>query len=292
MSFKIGMRIPPKIGAQGMESVASWAKSVGLDVVDVPYYNEEVKEIFDRVGIEVGSIDGVGAVGMTKLLSEDEAKRREAVDALNKQISEVAKIGGKTMFICLAPDDISQPRSRSFEIWKETFPEVVAQAEKSDVYFALEGWPGPAPQYPSIGCTPEMLRAMFEAIPSKHFGVNYDPSHLVRLEIDHLRFLSEFGSRVNYCHGKDTEILTDDKYEMGILAATFGNKYDFSEGSWRYTIPGAGDVNWEKVAIRLEGIGYKGPVSIELEDHRYWGTLEKEQQGILKAKQHLESIFK
>src|SRR5690606_41282488 len=95
MSFKLGMRIPPKIGAQGMESVASWAKSVGLDVVDVPYYNEEVKEIFDRVGIEVGSIDGVGAVGMTKLLSEDEAKRREAVDAINKQIREDAIIGAK-----------------------------------------------------------------------------------------------------------------------------------------------------------------------------------------------------
>ena len=165
-------------------------------------------------------------------------------------------------------------------------------AEQEGVYFALEGWPGPAPHYPTIGCTPEMLRAMFEVIPSKHFGLNYDPSHLVRLGIDYLRFLTEFGDKVNYCHGKDTEILTDDLYETGILPATFETKYGFSEGSWRYTIPGHGAVEWEKVAIRLDGIGYHGPISIELEDHRYWGTLEKEQQGIIKAKEHLKNIFK
>ena len=129
-------------------------------------------------------------------------------------------------------------------------------------------------------------------IPSRHFGLNYDPSHLVRLGIDYLRFLTEFGDKVNYCHGKDTEILTDDLYETGILPATFGTKYDFSEGSWRYTIPGHGAVEWDKVAVRLDGIGYQGPISIELEDHRYWGTLEKEQQGIIKAKEHLEMIFK
>ncbi|HZH60544.1 MAG TPA: sugar phosphate isomerase/epimerase, partial [Metabacillus sp.] len=137
-----------------------------------------------------------------------------------------------------------------------------------------------------------MLRAMFNEIPSKHFGLNYDPSHLVRLGIDHLRVLTEFGDRVNYCHGKDTEILHEDLYEYGILPATFGAKYDFSEGSWRYTIPGQGEVNWAKVAVRLEKIGYQGPVSIELEDHRYWGSIEAEREGIIKAKEHLSIYFK
>ncbi len=292
MIHKIGMRIPPKMGAQGMENLAQWAKQAGLDVIDVPYYNEEVKEILEGAGLEVGSIDGVGAVGLTNLLSEDEIKRSEAVNALKQQLSDISKIGGKTVFICLAPEDLTLSRDKSFGIWKETFPEIVNHAEQEGVYFALEGWPGPAPYYPSIGCTPEMLRAMFEHIPSRHFGLNYDPSHLVRLGIDYLRFLTEFGDKVNYCHGKDTEILTDDLYETGILPATFGTKYDFSEGSWRYTIPGHGAVEWDKVAVRLDGIGYHGPISIELEDHRYWGTLEKEQQGIIKAKEHLEMIFK
>jgi sugar phosphate isomerase/epimerase len=292
MNKKIGMRISPKIGAEGMESVARFAASIGLDVIDVPVYNQEVKVVLENAGLEVGSIDGVGAVGSTKLLSADTKSREEAVNALKSQMTEISELGGKVMFMCLVPEDITMPRKKAFEIWKETFPGIVKHAEQENIYIALEGWPGPAPYYPTLGCTPEMLRAMFNEIPSKHFGINYDPSHLVRLGIDHLRVLSEFGDRINYCHGKDTEILHDEQYECGNIAATFGANYDFSEGPWRYTIPGQGDVDWAKVAVRLEKVGYQGPISIELEDHRYWGSLEKEQQGIIKAKEHLAIYFK
>ncbi|MDB5085374.1 MAG: xylose isomerase-like barrel protein, partial [Bacilli bacterium] len=61
---------------------------------------------------------------------------------------------------------------------------------------------------------------------------------------------------------------------------------------WRYTIPGHGQIEWSKVAVRLEQIGYQGAISIELEDHRYWGTVEKEQQGIVKAAEHLAHYFR
>jgi sugar phosphate isomerase/epimerase len=292
MVFQIGMRIPPKLGSLGMQGVAAWAAEAEIDVIDVPALNTEVKDALSAHGLQVGSIDGAGAVGRTNLLSEQEEKRSVAVRLLKNQFTEIAALGGKTVFMCLVPEDVTLPRERSFAIWKETFPELVEHAEREGVYIALEGWPGPAPHYPTIGCTPEMLRAMFHEIPSKHFGINYDPSHLVRLGIDHLRFLSEFGERVNYCHGKDTEILHDELYECGHLSATFGAKYGFSEGSWRYTIPGCGEVDWGKVAVRLERIGYTGTVSIELEDHRFWGTLEAEQRGIVKAKEHLEVHFK
>lgn len=292
MNYEIGMRISPKIGEEGINSVAQWAASIGIDVIDVPTFNQEVKQAIEKEGLKVGSIDGAGAVGLTKLLSTNEATRSEAVQTLKNQMTEVSQLGGKVMFMCLIPEDITLPRKEGFEIWKNTFPDIVKHAEQEGIYIALEGYPGPSPYYPTLGCTPEMLRAMFHAIPSKNFGLNYDPSHLVRLGIDHLRVLTEFGDRINYCHGKDTEILHDELYECGVLPATFGSNYDFSEGSWRYTIPGQGDVNWGKVAVRLEKIGYSGPVSIELEDHRYWGSLKAERQGIMKAKEHLDIYFK
>ncbi|MDC3416622.1 sugar phosphate isomerase/epimerase family protein [Aquibacillus salsiterrae] len=292
MNYKIGMRLSPNIAKQGLEEATQWAAKVGLDVIDLPYINKEVKEICKNIGLEIGSIDGVGAVGKTKLLSVDKKTRDAAVDKVKNQMVEMSEFGAKVMFMCLIPEDINMTREESFNLWKETFPEIVRSAEENGIFIALEGYPGPAPQYPTIGCTPEMLRAMIKEIPSKHFGFNYDPSHLVRLGIDYLRFLTEFGEYVNYCHGKDAEILTDDLYEFGHLPSTFGHKYDFSEGSWRYTIPGQGEVNWGKVAIRLEKVGYRGPVSIELEDHRYWGSLESERQGIIKAKEHLEIFFK
>lgn len=289
MSWKIGMRIPPKIGAEGMEKTAAWAARNGIDVLDVPSLTAEIKQTCDRAGVGIGSVD---AVSVSQLLSKDTTRREKAAEAVKKQMEGMAPLGAKVLFMCLIPEDRSMPRKETFAIWKDTFPELVRHAEKQGVYMAIEGWPGPAPEYPTIGCTPEMWRAMFEAIPSKHFGLNYDPSHLVRLGIDYLRALSEFGERVNHCHGKDTEILGEELYECGVLPATFGAKYGFSEGSWRYTIPGHGQVEWERVAVRLDRFGYQGAISIELEDHRFWGTLEKERQGIVKAAEHLSKYYK
>ncbi|WP_066192151.1 MULTISPECIES: sugar phosphate isomerase/epimerase family protein [Gracilibacillus] len=292
MDFPIGMRLSPKLAAKGLEYVADWAANQGMDVIDVPEWNQTTKTIFDKYGLQVGSIDGRGAVGNTKLLSLDAEKRKQAVSDIMEQMSEVGALGGKVLFMCLIPEDNQTPKKQSFALWKETFPDIIHHAEKEDVYIALEGYPGPAPYYPTIGCTPEMLRAMFQAIPSKHFGLNFDPSHLVRLGIDYMRVLTEFGDHITYCHGKDTELLREEWYEYGGLPAVFGPAFDFSEGSWRYTIPGHGEVNWSKVASGLEKIGYKGPISIELEDHRYWGSLELEKQGMIKAREHLVNYFK
>ncbi|QGH33701.1 TIM barrel protein [Gracilibacillus salitolerans] len=289
MNFNIGMRIPPKLGAEGMEQIASWASEVGLDILDVPKLTPEVKNTVQNAGMEVGSVD---VENVAKLFSLDEERRANAVTSLKNQMTEISELGGRVIFMCLVPEDHTLPRQEGLAIWKETFPEIVRHAEETGLYIAIEGWPGPAPYYPTLGCTPETLRVMFEAIPSKHFGMTYDPSHLVRLGIDHIRVLTEFGERVNHCHGKDTEILQDELYECGVIQSTFPEKYLFSEGSWRYTIPGQGEVDWGKVAVRLERMGYQGPVSIELEDHRYWGSLEAEQKGIVKAAAHLRSYFK
>ncbi|WP_219834087.1 sugar phosphate isomerase/epimerase [Paenibacillus sp. R14(2021)] len=289
MNVKLGMRIPPKIGSEGIEKTAQWAAGAGLNVLDVSRLTPEVKAACEAAGLGIGSID---AHHTGQLLSRDEGRRADALEAAKREMSEIAALGGRVLFMCLVPEDHTLPRKEGFAIWKETFPEIVRHAEQQGIYIAIEGWPGPAPHYPTLGCTPEMLRAMFEAIPSKHFGLNYDPSHLVRLGIDYIRALGEFGERINHVHGKDTEILHDELYECGVLTSTFGEKYGFSEGSWRYTIPGHGDVEWGKVAVRLDRLGYAGAVSIELEDHRFWGSLEAERQGIVKAAEHLARWFK
>lgn len=289
MNFKIGMRIPPKIGSESIENVAKWAKDTELDTIDVPSLTNEVINACEKADIEIGTVD---AGNTAQLLSVNDKQRADAVEELKSQMKHVSRLGGRILFMCLIPEDHTLPRKDGFEIWKETFPEVIRHAEQMGLYIAIEGWPGPAPYYPTLGCTPEMWRAMFEVIPSKHFGMTYDPSHLVRLGIDYIRVLNEFGERINHCHGKDTEILLDERYESGVIPPTFGEKYGFSEGSWRYTIPGHGEVDWGKVAVRLERLGYDGAISIELEDQRFWGSLEAEQQGIIKARKHLETYFK
>ncbi len=46
-------------------------------------------------------------------------------------------------------------------------------------------------------------------------AVNFDPSHLIRMGIDPVRFVEEFAPRIAHVHGKYTEILTDRLYDLG-----------------------------------------------------------------------------
>jgi sugar phosphate isomerase/epimerase len=280
------MRIPPKIGSQGLDAVAAWAQSVGLGALDLPSVDDQARAVLDRHGLVLGTVD---APGLGDLLSRDPARRDRGAAALRARIDAAAAAGGKTLFACFVPGERDMGRREGFELWSEVFPPLVEYAEGHGVSFAVEGWPGGAPVYPTVGYTPEIFRAMFRRCPSPALGLCYDPSHLVRLGIDHIRFLDEFAGRIRHCHGKDTELLPEGQYLYGWLPAILDRTPGFSEGPWRYCIPGDGTVNWARVAYRLQQAGYAGPISIELEDARYWGSLELEQQGITKAMGHLKT---
>jgi sugar phosphate isomerase/epimerase len=130
--------------------------------------------------------------------------------------------------------------------------------------------------------------------------LNYDPSHLARLGVDPLRFLSEFGSHVRHAHGKDTAFDANRLYETGNLGASLPgdvpgsaarNALGFGEGWWRYCIPGDGVVSWADVAAGLSQYGFEGVISVELEDGRYNGTWEGEQTGLRRSREHLARFF-
>ncbi len=286
--MKIGMRLPGKIREMGCDRLAAWAKSVGLEAVDLPSPDPEAKAALDRNGLGVGSVD---VAGVGEALSRDEAVRAKGVAQLKQEIDAMAQIGASTLFCCLIPADRTVPRAESFAIFKETFPEVVKHAEGKGVSLAMEPYPGPAPHYPTLGCTPEMYRAMFAAIESPALGICYDPSHYVRMGIDYMRVLTEFGDRVRHVHGKDTEVLTEGRYLHGFYGPTFPGKIGWSGGDWRYCIPGNGEVNWAKVVANLRIAGYDGVISIELEDHVYGGSLEANQQGIVDAARNLRRVM-
>ncbi len=287
MAFAIGMRIPPKIRGLGLEGLCAWAASVGLGAVDLGGdVSQEHLATLARHNLRLGSVD---AVGTGDILSRDPERRGRGTQALRAHIDRVAELGAKVIFVCFVPGERDISRREAFDIWAEAFPPIVEHAESKGVSFAVEGWPGGGPLYSTVGYTPEVLRAMIERCPSPSLGLCYDPSHLVRLGIDHLRFLDEFASRVRHCHGKDTELLPDGQYRFGHMSAVLHKSPGFSEGPWRYCIPGDGTVNWARVGFRLHEAGYSGPISIELEDARYWGSLELEQQGIVKALGHLRS---
>jgi len=149
----------------------------------------------------------------------------------------------------------------------------------------VEGWPGPG----ALCCTPEGFREFFKACPSKALGVNYDPSHLIRMGIDPLRFLREFASRVFHVHGKDTELLPEGLYEFGnTQPPTFAKEIAFGSRHWRYTIPGHGIMSWTEALGILKESGYAGCVSIELEDANFNGSEQSEKLGLTLGRDFLK----
>ncbi len=284
--MKIGFRIPGKAREIPFEELCAWAAASGFGSIDLASPDAEEVRAARAAGLEIGTVD-LPVPAMRMLLSADPARRQEGIETANATISAAAELGCRRMFFVLLPEDNAQKRADSFAHWKESFPAVAAHAEASGVRLALEGWPGPAPHYPAIGCTPEMWRAMFAAVPSPAFGLNFDPSHLVRIGIDWRRALDEFGGRVVHVHGKDTDFDTERLYEHGNLGPTFRKAVRFSESWWRYTIPGEGVVDWCRLIGRLEDFGFDGVVSVELEDYRYDGTWERERDGLARSQRHL-----
>jgi sugar phosphate isomerase/epimerase len=288
MTVSIGMLIPPRLRELGVAGVVEWAKGAGLTALDLPEDFAPWAAACQAAGLRVGAVQGSG---QSQVLSRDERTREAAVARLLEQVRAMPAAGASVLFLCLVPEDRTQAIADSLRVFAETFPGIAAACEQAGVRVVLEGWPGPAPHYPTLGYTPEALRAMFAAVPSPALGVNYDPSHLVRLGIDYKRVLAEFKDRIYHVHGKDTALLPEAQYLYGHLPPALDRPLSFGGGAWRYCVPGDGAVDWGHVAFALHQAGYAGCVSIELEDARFWGTLEKEQAGVARAHAHLVRHF-
>jgi len=286
--MKIGTRLPGFAGDIGFDGYCAWLADNEFDAVDTPPLTAQIARTCAQYGLAIGTCDaGAGA-----LLSRDAAKRRKALSELKKQLTAMAKHGGHTYFTVLGPDDGSMPRAETFEIFKKIYPKVVEHAEKVGIKIAIEPWPGGSPHLPNLGCSPESLRRIFEAIPSPNLGICYDPSHFARLQIDHVRLLHEFSDRVHHVHLKDTEINQEKLYESGIAGESYSRSYGFGEGWWRYTIPGEGIVDWQLIIRRLEEAGYDGVLSVELEDHHFWATPELQQEGLIRSRDYVGQFLK
>ncbi|RYG31873.1 sugar phosphate isomerase/epimerase [bacterium] len=199
----------------------------------------------------------------------------------------MAEAGATNLFCVMLPKDPSLSRSENFGYMVEALGELCPKLEAVGARLAVEGWPGPG----ALCCTPEGYRAAIKEVGSKGFGINYDPSHLLRMGIDPIRFVEEFAGSVAHVHGKDTEILEDALYEYGTeQPATFAKAMDFGAWHWRYTIPGHGRVRWTRAFQILAAAGYSGAVSIELEDEAFNGTEAGEKQGILLGAQFLSGV--
>jgi sugar phosphate isomerase/epimerase len=280
--FPIGFR---QIGSaawhEKLDQVLVWARDHQFSAIDLLKSDPDSVELVHQANLKIGSIDFLEWRGM---VSPDAAQRKET---LQKNIEYIKRFSGKeelNFFTVMLPEKPEYSRSENFRCMVESYKTLVPVLESQKARIVIEGWPGPG----ALCCTPEGLRAFFKECPSPVFGVNYDPSHLIRMGIDPLRFLREFANRVYHIHAKDTEPLEEGLYEFGNLQPpTFAKAECFGGMHWRYAIPGHGVMKWSAAFEILADAGYQGCVSVELEDTHFFADGNAQKEGLLLSAQFL-----
>ncbi len=256
----------------------------GVTHVDVTNFGkadaERVKGLAQQYGV---TIAGLGYY--PNPLAADPGEREISVEHIKKVIAASALLGINVMNTFVGRDP-SKSIEDNWPLFEETWAPIIAFAEQQGVrvgiencpmLFSLDEWPGGK----NLAISPEVWRRMFERIPSKNFGLNFDPSHLIWQHIDYVRAIHDFGERLVHVHAKDTKISHDLIYERGIL----GLKWHIPK------LPGLGDVQWGPFFSALTDVGYTGPVCIEAEDRAYEGSLDDRKRALTQSKRYLEPFM-
>jgi sugar phosphate isomerase/epimerase len=220
-------------------------------------------------------------------LDPDPVVSRVAVSHFKKVILAAEKLGLKNANTFVGRDwtkTVDENWPRFLRTWKPiiAFAEdhgIKVGIENCPMSFSRDEWPGGK----NLATTPVIWRRMFSDIPSRNFGLNYDPSHLVLQQMDPVSPLREFKSKFFHLHAKDMMIRPERLNEVGI--------FDFPREWHTPRIPGLGDINWARFMATLYEIGYDGPVCIEVEDDTFGKTLAGRKQALRVARNVLAPCF-
>lgn len=274
-SFEQVVATASDIGYECLE-VACWprGKSVrryaGVTHLDIDTLTGQetssVQTLLEKNGISVSAL-----AYYPNTITENLEQRAFHVSHIHKLIDAAKKLGVGTVttFIGRVQEKTVE---ENLEIFEEVWTTIIAYAEQRGINIAIENCPmlfGPD-QWPggqNLMTTPAIWRKAFEIIPSKYFGINYDPSHFVWQGIDYVKPLYEFKDRILHVHFKDTKLYRDKLGDHGIMA------YPLDYMSPK--LPGLGDVDWARFVSALTDIGYDGYACVEVEDRAFEGSVEK-----------------
>lgn len=152
---------------------------------------------------------------------------------------------------------VDRPIPESIPRLKEVFGPLVRRAADRGVRLAFENCPmGGTWQAGSwnIAHNPAAWELIFDALPEKHVGLEWEPCHQLCQLIEPLPQLRRWTPRIFHVHGKDASVQWDVVRTQGIHGPGYF--------AWHRT-PGFGDTNWTDVISELRRHGYRGSIDIE-----------------------------
>jgi sugar phosphate isomerase/epimerase len=295
--------------AVGLEDLFRWASEQGFQTLELAAWPVDSTRDYQARQIDAQRFTKSDAERVKGLLAEygltvsamayydnnldaDQRKRKTYHDHLKAVIrtAEMLDVPLVGTFVGARPDLL--PAQNMEEIGK-TFRVLVKYAEAHGVRLMIEncpmenwqrfGLPG------NYAYSPELWEALFNEVPSKNFGLNFDPSHLYWLGIDYVRAARDFSPKIFHAHAKDTELLPEGQARYGL----FGRQIDpvpWKSGWWRYRLPGLGAIDWKRLISTLQESGYDNVLSIEHEDPVWEGSEAKIKNGLSLGLKHLSQF--
>lgn len=257
-------------------------KYAGVTHIDVVGFNRDkaaaVNELCARHGVEISALGYY-----PNLLDRDLRAAKKAFQHLKSLILAAEKLGLRNVNTFVGRDwtkSVDDNWPRFLKTWRPlvAFAEdhgIKIGIENCPMLFTRDEWPGGK----NLAYSPNIWRRMFYDIPSKNFGLNYDPSHLVWMRMNWLKPLLEFRDRFHHLHAKDVEIFSDRLDNAGILATPL----EYHEPR----IPGRGEIDWRQYLRVLKQIGYRGALCIEVEDEGFGKTLAGRKRALREARKAL-----
>lgn len=295
------------IGQLPWDEILDWASEVGFEALELaawprvsdrdfasstidanisPEEAQKIKASFEQKGVAISSL-----AFYDNMLAADEGVRAANHEHLKKVIDTAANMDVELVGTFVGRD-ITKSVDENLEEFAKVFPALISYAESKNVKLMIENCPMVGWQKPGVPgnlfYSPSLWRELFRITPNS-FGLNYDPSHMYFMGIDHIAGVHEFADRIFHAHAKDTEFLGEGLYENGILHLD-SQKLEM-EPWWRYRLPGLGEIDWQEFVKALYDVGYDGVLSIEHEDPIWGGTIEKSKKGLILGYRNLAKLI-
>jgi sugar phosphate isomerase/epimerase len=170
----------------------------------------------------------------------------------------------------------------------ECWPEIIRVADECQVkigiencpmFFTAEEWPGGK----NLATSPAIWDRLFEILPGRQLGLNYDPSHLIWQQMDYIKPIYQYSDRLHHIHLKDAKLYKEKLDRVGIMAHPL--EYHSPK------LPGLGDINWRQFFSALTDVRYRGPVCIEVEDKAFESSEADVRAAILTSRNYLKQFL-